>query len=231
MSISKKEGRGYTFWVRDWQSDDKVFDLTLEERGLYRELIDEAHFCENKVKIDVESWSRKWKANANQIETILELLRDKGLIQYIPNPSTKMLTIPSCEKRITAITKGREAHGGKKRVKGTGKGQGKGEGKAPLDPTTKLNLNNKVKRFNKLNPKKGSVLKKFILFRAEIKKPIKSESHLDELIKKFEQHTDEQVEYIVELTISNGWQGLFWDKLPQSLAPKKGSSIPKIELR
>lgn len=53
----------------------------------------------------------------------------------------------------------------------------------------------------------------WIKYRDEIKKSIKSESTLNSLIKKMNSHTIGECDYIINLSISNQWQGLFWDKL------------------
>lgn len=58
---------------------------------------------------------------------------------------------------------------------------------------------------------KSELLNKWISYRKEIKKPLKESSKIV-LAKKFESKTEEEIKFIIVLSIENGWQGLFWDK-------------------
>ena len=102
---------GYTFYPKDWASDEKVFELLLHERGLYRELIDLAMLNDNKTVINAPVWCRKYAINDSELTTILKTLSSKGLIQ-ISFEGTGELFIPSCEKRLILVRAG--SKGGKK---------------------------------------------------------------------------------------------------------------------
>ncbi len=62
-------------------------------------------------------------------------------------------------------------------------------------------------------------------YRKEIKKPIKSQRTLKSLAKKIQSEGAKNSKLVIEQSIQNGWQGLFWDKQQTSkeknLAPKK----------
>lgn len=63
-----------------------------------------------------------------------------------------------------------------------------------------------------VNVDKQVIFNRWIDYRKEIKKPIKAESTLNNLVKKFNNKPIEEVEYVVNASIENGWQGLFWDR-------------------
>lgn len=99
---------GYTWYPKDWGNSEKVFELTLIERGLYRELIDIAMLNDNKTEINLKVWSRKYACSVDELEGILITLKDLDLIEV----NDKMLFIPSCEARLNLVRGGRS--GGKK---------------------------------------------------------------------------------------------------------------------
>jgi hypothetical protein len=45
---------GYTWYPKDWGNSDSVFELSLCERGLYREFIDFAMLNDNKTELKKE---------------------------------------------------------------------------------------------------------------------------------------------------------------------------------
>jgi len=98
--MSKKEIFNYTWYPYDWMSSEKVFDLNLSQRGLYRELIDLCMTEENKVKINFNGWSRKFNSSVEEIILILPILEELDLILV----EDDYLSIPSCENRLNKIS-------------------------------------------------------------------------------------------------------------------------------
>ena len=136
---------GYTFYPKDWQTDDAIFELSLEERGLFRELIDLAMLNDNTTNINHNIWCRKFNIEeVDSLIAILERLRDLNLIEIKDNT----LFIPSCEKRLKLVRGGR--NGGKK------KPPVKPKVKPNVKPTTKqieIEIENKVLLKNCLSNK------------------------------------------------------------------------------
>jgi hypothetical protein len=99
---------GYTWYPKDWGNSESVFELTLIERGLYRELIDMAMLSDNKIIYNVKLWARKFGSSEEEIEGILITLKDLKLIEL----NGEILFIPSCESRLNLVRGGRK--GGKK---------------------------------------------------------------------------------------------------------------------
>ena len=98
--MSKKEIFNYTWYPYDWMSSEKVFDLNLTQRGLYRELIDLCMTEENKVKINFNGWARKFNSSVEEIILILPILERLDLIIV----EDDYLSIPSCENRLNKIS-------------------------------------------------------------------------------------------------------------------------------
>jgi len=109
---------GYTWYPKDWGNSDAVFELTLSERGFYRELIDMAMLNDNTIKWNAKLWSRKFNCTESEIVTIADRLDKLGLTQsrFFDYQDKDMDTmdwvfIPSCEPRLNLVRGGRK--GGK----------------------------------------------------------------------------------------------------------------------
>jgi hypothetical protein len=101
--MKKAEIFNYTWYPYDWMSSEKVFDLTLSQRGLYRELIDLCMTEDNKVKINFNGWARKYNSSLEEIVSILPVLERLDLIIV----EDDYLSIPSCEIRLNKISTAR----------------------------------------------------------------------------------------------------------------------------
>lgn len=59
---------------------------------------------------------------------------------------------------------------------------------------------------------KQDIFDSWMDYRVKIKKPIKVQKSIDILINKFNEKNISEIEFVVNLSIENGWQGLFWEK-------------------
>ena len=98
---------GYTFYPKDWKTDQKVFNLTLELRGLYREFIDFAYENDNYFAVDSKYWCRMLGINKRKFDKLFAQLVDAELLRG----GCIMYTVPSVESRIQLIRGGKK--GGK----------------------------------------------------------------------------------------------------------------------
>lgn len=130
---------GYTWYPKDWGNSDSVFELTLIERGLYRELIDMAMLNDNKTILSLKLWARKFGSSEDEIEGILITLENLKLIEI----KGDILFIPSCESRLNLVRGG--SNGGKK-----SKPTPKPDSKPISKPTPKQR---ETKRENKIESK------------------------------------------------------------------------------
>ena len=70
FSEMAKKKLGYTWYPKDWGNSESVFELSLAERGLYRELIDLAMLNNNQTEIKKDVWSRKFGVSLIDLEII-----------------------------------------------------------------------------------------------------------------------------------------------------------------
>jgi len=205
---------GYTWYPKDWGNSEAVFELTLLERGLYRELIDIAMLNDNKTQINVKTWARKFGSSIDEIESILITLTNLKLIEIDINT----LFIPSCESRLVLVRSG--AKGGSK-SKPTNKGKGKGSSK----PTSKGD-NNQIEKKRKekeiedkrkviiseVTPPKLPFFFNWLEYRKDIKKEITNNKTLKALVDRLNKESVDKCKWVINHSIENNYQGLFWDK-------------------
>ena len=116
---------GYTFFPKDWNADDSVFELTLEQRGAFRELIDHAYLTDNQIKPNPRSWARRWNITTDHLESIMADLETLGLIEYRDG----FIFVPSCESRLNIIRRNQQ--------NGQSGGRPKTQNKTETEPNTK----------------------------------------------------------------------------------------------
>lgn len=100
---------------------------------------------------------------------------------------------------------------GKGYAKGQTEGQAKGRQRATTKESKEYKESKEVKNITPLPPK-DKIFNSWLEYRKEIKKPIKSEKTLESLAKKFDSVDLKTCEFVVNESIQNQWQGLFWDK-------------------
>lgn len=108
---------GYTWYPKDWGNSESVFELSLSERGLYREFIDLAMMNDNKTEIKKTVWCRKFCVSIEDLEIILTKLLSLKLIEY----KNEILFIPSCESRLNMVRGGSKGGKNKPMLKGDAK--------------------------------------------------------------------------------------------------------------
>ena len=142
---------GYTFYPKDWNNSEQVFQLNLEERGLYRELIDLAMLNDNNTEVKLKVWSRKFDCNTETLNTILITLAELDLIEI---NDKKILFIPSCENMLILSRAGRK--GGKKTQ------ENKPTPKPTVKPTPKPIAKQREKKLKEKKVIGVDVVKKFL---------------------------------------------------------------------
>ena len=90
--------------------------------------------------------------------------------------------------------------------------------------TTKEVNNKRSKEVNKigsLDSDLNQLLQNWIEYRKEIKKPIKSQKTIDSLIETIKSRGFQDSKNVIDNSIQNGYQGLFWDKKPKEVSGYK----------
>jgi hypothetical protein len=150
---------GFMYYPKDWQGSDRVFQLTLEQRAVYHELILLSYQHDNKIPYSYDVYSRRWNCSQEMIEKIVQDLIKTGLIQEKPSG----LFIPSSEPRLQLI-------------RGGSKGGSKGKSK----PTPKPNGKPTLKPIPKPTPKQIEIESEI-----QIESEIESESFTLDQVKDF----------------------------------------------
>lgn len=96
---------GYTWYPSNWTRSDRVFELNLAQRGLYRELIDRAMLADNKAEYKPDTWARRFNSSTQEIEEIIESLRALGLV-FLGDDGT--FFCPECEERLQHVRNGKK---------------------------------------------------------------------------------------------------------------------------
>ena len=94
---------GYTWYAKDWRSNMDVSELSLQEKGFYRELIDEC-FLKNssQIQINERTFCRLHGINSRTFGKVLQKLCESSLI-VIENFEDCIISIPSTSKRLGVI--------------------------------------------------------------------------------------------------------------------------------
>lgn len=148
--------------------------------------------------------AKRWKWDKSKVRRFLELLKSDSMIDTKNETVTTLITICNYES-YQSNGNANETDSKRKR-------------NASETHSTPNNNDNNDKNDKKLvltecPSDKIEYLNNWIDYRLEIKKPIRQKT-VDSLIKRFKEHTTKEIEYVIENSISNNWQGLFWDKLP-----------------
>jgi hypothetical protein len=158
---------GYTWYPKDWTNSEAVFQLTLQQRGLYRELIDLAMLNDNKTTVNKSVWSRKFAIKEQDLDKELKALLELKLIEI----KRDKLFIPSCESRLNLSRGG--SKGGKK-----SKPSGKPSGKPTPKPTpNQIEIENK----DKVNIKETFIFKDEYLKNETLVNAIKTQLRINDI--------------------------------------------------
>ena len=90
--------------------------------------------------------------------------------------------------------------------------------------TTNIKQTTNKTTTTKIQFEKEEIFNVWLYYRKSIKKSIKQAS-LESIIKRFNREPLEKIKFVVNASIENGWQGLFWDKYNNQ---KNGKSIIEV---
>ena len=135
---------GYTFYVKDWRTDDDVFELSLAEKGFFRELIDEC-FMQNSqnICIKIPTFCRKHGINRRTFTKLLQNLSETSLIVLV-NSDGSEIEIPSVSKRLGMIEQA--TNGGKKSTRKGIKNVNNGEKKVTKENINRIEVERKINK-------------------------------------------------------------------------------------
>ena len=86
--------------------------------------------------------------------------------------------------------------------------------------TVKVKVKDKVKEIIE-DKRKEEIFREWLTYRKQINKEIKAERTVETLAKRFNEESLERISFVVNNSIENNWQGLFWDKAAHLKQPSK----------
>ncbi len=145
-----------------------------------------------QIGYDLDTLSKRWKWSRGKVERFLQMLeKDEQIVRQKTNVTT-LISIVNYKEYQTDDKANRK----------------------PNDkPNSKAN-EHKQECIRKIKNEKELILDRWIEYRKQIKKPIK-EATQEIILDKMQNFTEEQCKFVIDNSIENGWQGLFWDKLPK----------------
>ena len=145
-----------------------------------------------QIGYDLDTLAKRWKWSRGKVERFLQMLeKDEQIVRQKTNVTTLISIVNYKEYQI----------------------DDKPNRKANDKPNSKPN-EHKQECIRNIKNEKELILDRWIEYRKQIKKPIK-EATQETILAKMENFTEEQCKFVVDNSIENGWQGLFWDKLPK----------------
>lgn len=145
-----------------------------------------------QIGYDLDTLSKRWKWSRGKVERFLQMLeKDEQIVRQKTNVTT-LISIVNYKEYQT---------------------DDKANRKANDKPNSKPNKH-KQECIRNIKNEKELILDRWIEYRKQIKKPIK-EATQETILTKMENFTEEQCKFVIDNSIENGWQGLFWDKLPK----------------
>lgn len=145
-----------------------------------------------QIGYDLDTLSKRWKWSRGKAERFLQMLEKDGQIVRQKTNVTTLISIVNYKEYQTDDK----------------------PNKKPNDkPNSKPNEHKQeCIRINK--NEKELLLDKWVAYRKQIKKPIQ-EATQETILNKMQNFTKEECKFVINNSIENGWQGLFWDKLPK----------------
>jgi hypothetical protein len=141
-----------------------------------------------QIGYDLDTLSKRWKWSRGKAERFLSMLeKDNQIVRQKTNVTT-LISIVNYKEYQTEDKLNRKAN-------------------------DKPN-EHKQECIRNIKNEKELILDRWIEYRKQIKKPIK-EATQQTILAKMLNFTEEQCKFVINNSIENGWQGLFWDKLPK----------------
>jgi len=91
-----------------------------------------------------------------------------------------------------------------------------------------INPQSKVK-YSIEDKRKEELFKEWLTYRKQINKEIKAERTVETLANRFNEESLERISFVVNNSIENNWQGLFWDKAVHLKQPSKEKELTDLQ--
>lgn len=212
-----KELPYFRFTPQEWQNGDISLE-SYELKGIFADIV-----CYYWVKDCSITLAMLKKRFSSDVKLINELIKLEIITKENDNG---FISIQFLDEQYDLLSERRQrrqiagAKGGKKKSSNA---------KAKLKQSScyKDKDNNKDK-YKEVKKETLPHFKKWLDYRKENKKPIKNEKTLEALVKRFNSEPIDKIKWVVNNSIENNWQGLFWDKYKEtSPQPKPQKSTAR----
>jgi len=162
----------------------------------------------------LETWGKRWNWNKSKVRRFLSLLKKDGMIELKNETKTTRLTV--C-KYDSYQDNGNANETQVKRIRNADETQ--------MTPNNNTNNTNNTNKDNNVSVIVNDILLEketkdlfntWIDYRKELKKPYKTEKSILAVAKKIKENGYEISKKVINSSIENGYQGLFWDKFKQT---------------
>lgn len=161
----------------------------------------------------LRSWAELFNCNVKQVIKFFELLEKDKMI------SKKIIGKGKQSTTLINITNYTQYQGGFETQEGTKEGtqeKHKGNARGLQYKNVKNDKNEKKEIISSLQEPKHDIFNKWLKYRLEIKKPIKAESTIKNLIERFNKESLDKCKWVVNNSVENNYQGLFWDNYKET---------------
>lgn len=168
-----------------------------------------------QVGYDIESLSKRWQWSRGKVERFIKQLENE---QQVVRQKSNVTTLIS-------IVKYKEYQSDSKpNSKPSSKANGQQTVKQTDTNKNEENENNEKKVLENPKSERQIILDEWVQYRKQKSKAL-SELSITKLIEEFEGRTIDEIKFVVDLSIKNGWQGLFWEKYVKPLGQSKDLRI------
>ena len=207
-----KELPYFRFYVQEWQNGDISLE-TYELQGLFIQIC--GFYWLKDCSITLALLNKKFK----EPELVQELI-DLNIIKYEKRHDKIQIEFLNNQYDLLSEKRKRRQIAGSKGGKAKALLKQKPSYKDKDKDKEKDKEKDPYKLFDFPDARKKEYWVKWMEYRKEIKKPIKTKSTLEALYKKFNDKSLEDIMHVIDNSISNGWQGLFWDRKKDSKPTK-----------
>jgi len=142
--------------------------------------------------LSLDSWSKRWNWDKSKVRRFLNALQLDDMVVIKSDSVTTQLTVCNYD-----------SYQGERNADET---QMKRKRNADETQTTPIEERKKEKNEKEL------ILDSWINYRKSAKKPLTKQS-IDSILVKMENYTNQECKFVINNSIEQGWQGLFWDKI------------------
>jgi len=216
VGIMAKEIPYFRFTAQEWQNGNVSLE-SYELKGLFVDVC--AYYWVRDCSITRAMLEKKFSNDKELLKQLinLDIIQEENGDGFVKITFLDVQFDMLSERRLRRQQAG--SIGGKKKSSNA-----KAKLKQSSSYKDKDKDNNKDKE--KIKEVKESALpyfKEWMAYRKAINKPMVVYSTINRLVNRFNSETTDKIEWVVNHSIENNYQGLFWDKFPKTVSSNRGT--------